>query len=94
MIKQVAKIDLMASIKSWVHRFRERRNKLSSIVRESARRNERWSLEIDHFLEVPIPTGVHRADIKVPADSQPQSRISRSWNQQKWNPPRSNPQSI
>lgn len=62
----------MASIKSWVHRCRERRNKLSSIVRESARHNERWSLEIDHFLEVPNPTGVHRVDTKVPADSQPQ----------------------
>ncbi|MGB0595896.1 MAG: hypothetical protein ACPGLY_04235, partial [Rubripirellula sp.] len=62
----------MASIKSRVHRFRERRNKLSSIVRESARRNERWSIGIDHFLEVANPNGVHPADTKAPADSQPQ----------------------
>lgn len=79
----------MASIKSRVHRFRERRNKLSSIVRESARRNEWWSIEIDHFLEEANPTGVHRAATKAPADSQPQRS-----NQQKWNPPRSNPQSV
>jgi hypothetical protein len=89
MIKQVAKIDLMASIKSRVHRFSERRNKLSFIVRESARRDEQWSIEINHFLKVANPNGVHRADTKAPADSQPQRS-----NRQKWNPPRSIPQGI